>query len=135
MKYTEKRRPRAKIFSYKRSGPERSDKLPACRRSNTIRRSLEYETVYGHNSGESRGKDAGAEGVKGSHPWIPNLSGKRTGLAMGQHPYAWMHTYIFRPPARRSLTWARRFCFLKKRANRLKGDIYYGHGCNQFSRQ
>ena len=83
MKYTEKRRPRVKISSYKRSGPERSDKLPACRRSNTIRRSLEYETVYGHNSGESREKDAGAEGVKGSHPWIPNLSGKRTGLAMG----------------------------------------------------
>ena len=98
MKYTEKRRPRAAISSYKRSGPERSDKLPACRRSNTIRRSLEYETVYGHNSGESRGKDAGAEGVKGSHPWIPNLSGKRTGLAMGQYPYAWMHTFFDRQP-------------------------------------
>ena len=28
----------------------------------------EHETVYGHDSGEARWKDARAEGVKGFHP-------------------------------------------------------------------
>ena len=74
-------------------------------------------------------------------PKVQGLLAGRISQAKGQG-WQWgntimrgcIHTFIDRQPVD-LLPGLGGFVFKRKRANRLKGDIYYGRGCNQFSRQ
>ncbi len=68
-----------------------------CRRSNTIRRSEEHETVYGHNSGESH--SIGRRRCKGISPVNPeSLRQKdRAGTWVTPAMHGCIHTYNRQP--------------------------------------